>query len=86
MTNKLKNIDNFINKKMEQENKIIKTLLEEGFKEISKFQLRTQNFKEIIEYFDGITWRDFGKKWVTKIQDIMIEKQERSLEKIRWNK
>lgn len=47
---------------MEKENKVIKALLEEGFKEISKMQLRTQNFKEVIEYYDGITWRDFAKK------------------------
>lgn len=44
------------------DNTTIQKLKEEGFKEIDKTALRSHDYKEVIEYWDGTTWRDFAKK------------------------
>ena len=44
------------------EKNTVNALMEIGFIEIAKEQIRTRNFKELIEYWDGKTWRDFAKK------------------------
>ena len=47
---------------METADKLIPILKTLGFIEIAPNQVRTINFKDIIEYYDGKSWRTFGLK------------------------